>query len=419
MKKYLTLFSLCFLLVNSANADSSFLPGLEFTKLFENDSMIQSVSKNGMAEEPFMNYLNSDHSLGEKATLISALASYFEWKDDDGTEEYFTRYRQAYKQFVESKYKTTIEDPKVPAETRLLYCLLTDFGTSTPSKEKYKALAAELPQSLTAQSVMVIAYAYDILYNDKKQYALLLDLEENYIKPYRATYTQLNGDIPLGVAEECVFEFLPYTQNCEGKLACLCDISNKEGLPGCLIGLSKNYLSKIENKESLPHMATRSDWEELKPLAMGWIKAEEVVIDGLKLSTFEKEALRFLLISQTYNLMCSYNALASYSGDGFSSKIKENAAACKNQAGCILEKIELEQKTALQKAGAKADDLVRSREQQMLFSQSLSKGMGQDAVASAASSTGDGDVYFEDHILQLRTILYYYMLNADKIMEIY
>ncbi|MGY0035439.1 hypothetical protein [Pedobacter sp. NJ-S-72] len=116
--------------------------------------------------------------------MISALASYFEWKDD-ATEEYFTTYTKAYKLFIEGKYKTAIEDPKVPAESRFLYCLLTDFGTSDPSKEKYKALARELPQSLTVQSVMVIAYAYDILYNDKKQYALLRDLEENYVKPYR------------------------------------------------------------------------------------------------------------------------------------------------------------------------------------------------------------------------------------------
>jgi hypothetical protein len=417
MKKYLTLF-LCFMLAKAANADSSFLPGLGFTKLYENDSMIQSVSKNGMAEAPFINYLSSDHSLGEKATLISALASYFEWKDD-ATEEYFTTYKKKYQQFIEGKYKTTIEDPKVPAETRLLYCLLTDFGSSDPSKEKYKALAIELPKSLTAQSVMVIAYAYDILYNDKKQYLLLRDLEENYVKPYRTTYAQLNGDIPLAVAEDCVFDFLPYTQNCEGKLPCLCDTSNKEKLPGCLSELSKNYLNKIENKESLPQMTTRSDWDELKPLAMEWIKAEEVVIDGLKLTAFEKEALRFLLISQTYNLLCSYNALASYSAYSFNDKIKENAVACKNQADCILTKIEQEQKIAIQKAGTKADELAKSKEQQMRFSQSLSKSTGEDAAASAVSSTGDVAIYFEDDVLQLRTILYYYMLHADKIMEIY
>ncbi|MGY0035440.1 hypothetical protein [Pedobacter sp. NJ-S-72] len=139
----------------------------------------------------------------------------------------------------------------------------------------------------------------------------------------------------MGVAEDCVFDFLPYTENCEGKLACLCDINNKEGLPSCLSELSNNYLNKIENKESLPHMATRSDWDELKPLAMQWIKAEGVIIDGLKLTVLEKEALRFLLISQTYNLLCNFNALATYSGYGLNNKIKENAAACKNEGNCI------------------------------------------------------------------------------------
>jgi len=84
-----------------------------------------------------------------------------------------------------------------------------------------------------------------------------------------------------------------------------------------------------------------------------------------------------------------------------------------------LTKIEQEQKIAIQKAGTKADELAKSKEQQMRFSQSLSKSTGEDAAVSAVSSTGDAAIYFEDDVLQLRTILYYYMLHADKIMEIY
>ncbi|MGY0035441.1 hypothetical protein [Pedobacter sp. NJ-S-72] len=55
----------------------------------------------------------------------------------------------------------------------------------------------------------------------------------------------------------------------------------------------------------------------------------------------------------------------------------------------------------------------------MLFSQLISKGTGGEPGAAAASVSGDDDIYFEDNVLQLRTILYYYMLHADKIMEIY
>ena len=184
-------------------ADSSFLPAIEFEYLYANKQkheFFQNISDYGINSDDYLDFLLDDgNTLGEKVALITALASYFEWiKYDDNKynddEQYFEDYMLLFEDLALKAYKVTdMEDKAIPAAIRLLYTLMLDYGTFSPSIEKYNRLAEELPNSLTAQSIKVIAFGYDIIYNDKE--SLIKVYMRDYFEPFDRQWKNYTQDI--------------------------------------------------------------------------------------------------------------------------------------------------------------------------------------------------------------------------------
>ena len=65
-------------------ADSSFLSGLNFPKVYEEkgNNQYNQISEKGISIDNFMSKMkNSEMSLGQKVTLLVALSSYYEWAE--------------------------------------------------------------------------------------------------------------------------------------------------------------------------------------------------------------------------------------------------------------------------------------------------------------------------------------------------
>ena len=208
MKKIVVLFILCLSCNGVLFADSSFLPALEFHYLYPDNEILHDASKNGISEEDYLDFLFSDeNSLGEKVALISALASYFEWIEyddneaNDHEERYFERYTVFFENTVMEKFNVDFLDTQViPNEMILLTVLMKDYETFDPNVKEYDRLAKLLPESLTVQSVKVIAYAYDIVYNDRNE---LIDSYLNqYLNPYNLHFEDYNQDIDVNVHKD-------------------------------------------------------------------------------------------------------------------------------------------------------------------------------------------------------------------------
>lgn len=197
MRKFY-LFIISLFIGSQLFADSTFLPGLEFYYLYRENKFIYGASDNGISEEEYLNFLLSDENpLGEKVALISALASYFEFIDlddnpDKDNENYFETYTALFKEKVRKKYTKT-----TPPSVRLLEVLLDDYQTLDPNITAYDQIAAEMPQSLTAQSVKVIAFAYDVVYN--RRCNRVEKYEDNYLTPYRESWESYERDIDPAV----------------------------------------------------------------------------------------------------------------------------------------------------------------------------------------------------------------------------
>jgi len=212
MKKLLLILALLF--ATESYADSSFLSCFDFEYMYPKDSenyiFFQDVFKNGIEQNTYMDFLLSDtRTFGEKVTLISTLSGYFEFKYESDEEVsgdyippgYFNEYTKAFANTVCQKYQVeTINDKKVPNELKYLYHFMGDFGIFKPDIEKYNKLTKLMPNSLTAQSVKVITFAYFIIYNDKS--FLKDDYYKNYFNPYKANWESYNEDILPKVAKK-------------------------------------------------------------------------------------------------------------------------------------------------------------------------------------------------------------------------
>ena len=208
MKKIVVLFILCLSCNEVLFADSSFLPALEFHYLYPDNGILHDASKNGISEEDYLDFLFSDeNSLGEKVALISALASYFEWieyddnEENDHDERYFEKYTILFENAVMEKFNVDFLNTQVISnEMILLTVLMKDYETFDPNVKEYDRLAELLPESLTVQSVKVIAYAYDIVYNDKNE---SIDTYLNqYLNPYNLHFKDYNQDIDVNVHKD-------------------------------------------------------------------------------------------------------------------------------------------------------------------------------------------------------------------------
>ena len=186
--------ALVLFLGTNAFADSTFLPAFEFCSLYKDNKTITTTKEKGISKSKYLKFLLSNkQTLGEKVALIDALATYFEFIDMDKTPvfyDYFPDYTIAFKQKL-----TKLN--KVSPELHLLETLMDDYLTFTPNIKRYDELAAQMPTSLTAQTIKVLAFAYDILYNRK--WNLIEDYQNKYLSPYNDMWQNYNQDIKLEV----------------------------------------------------------------------------------------------------------------------------------------------------------------------------------------------------------------------------
>jgi hypothetical protein len=183
-------------------ADSTFLSGLDFAKIYESkgNNEFNLIAEKGISVENFINKIkDSESSLGEKVALLNALSSYYEWKDKPKGN--FEMYQQKYISYLKTIYKQDIspQNEALKSEVRLLLQLMADFDTASPKVHIYQMLAEKMPNSLTAQSVSVYAFAYDILYNEKNDFANIQNLKNNYLKPYFDNLENFEDDVPVEV----------------------------------------------------------------------------------------------------------------------------------------------------------------------------------------------------------------------------
>ncbi|MDR1878118.1 MAG: hypothetical protein LBQ64_00965 [Bacteroidales bacterium] len=185
------LISLMFFLTgNVIYADSSFLPAFDFIYLYEDHRLITGTRNEGISEKEYLKFLLSDkHPLGEKVALVEALATYFEFMDVDKNPSYYDYFFDYAKAF---KHKLSKINPASP-ELQLLETLMDDYQTFEPNIKRYNQLADELPESLTMQSIKVIAFAYDLLYNDR--WELVDEYVNNYLHPYKNKWENYSQDI--------------------------------------------------------------------------------------------------------------------------------------------------------------------------------------------------------------------------------
>lgn len=196
MRKIALLIVLLFGTIKLAYADSTFLPALEFHFLYTDNPFIFETSEKGIDEKKYLDFLLSGKNpLGERIALVTALASYFEWMDlndnpDKDDEAYFAKYTAEFKKAMN----------KTPSpELILLATLMDDYQTEHPNIEMYDRLATEMPQSLAAQSVSVIAFAYDVLYNRK--WNSVKEYEDDYLDPYKKLWQSYVKDVDPEVHE--------------------------------------------------------------------------------------------------------------------------------------------------------------------------------------------------------------------------
>jgi hypothetical protein len=191
MKKIL--ITLTFLASLSATADSYFLSALEFESLYSDNHLIYQTQEKGIDELTYFNFLTSpDNMLGEKAALITAFASYFEFNAPEGTDDYFGTYSQYFERYLNSEYND------ISIEMQFLQTLMNNYGTTDPNIEAYNKFAEMMPNSLTVQTVRVVAFAYDIVYNKSRhasqaEYVEMYELD--YYQPYIYNFMNYDEDI--------------------------------------------------------------------------------------------------------------------------------------------------------------------------------------------------------------------------------
>lgn len=214
MKKLISLIFLLSVFLLKANADSSYLSALEFEYLYKDHEVIWGAKERGIEKESFLDFMFSDeNSLGEKVALISALSAYFEFaylhNDRDENEvSYLEAYREEFKTQLMNRCKVdSSKDKNILPEYRLLCLLLDEFDSTNyyllPKVSEYIELVdSELSNSLTAQSVKVITFGYEIIYGHRKTPTIVAMYRNQFHEPYKENWTKYDQDIRPEVSNE-------------------------------------------------------------------------------------------------------------------------------------------------------------------------------------------------------------------------
>ena len=404
-------------------ADSTFLSGLDFAKIYESkgNNEFNLIVEKGISVDNFMNKIkDSGTTLGEKVALLNALSSYYEWKDKP--QGSFAMYQQKYVAYLKTMYKQDIspQNEALKPELRLLLQLMADFDTSSPKVEIYQMLAEKIPNSLTAQSVSVYAFAYDILYNDKNDFANIQNLKNNYLKPYFDNLENFEADVPIEVKTLLIDDFLPYTFDCEGRLKCLVDTSTEKSTTIGLNELSKNIKENINSGTKISNYYS-SEWVDTKTEALKWINLNEKNIDKLKATDLQKAEMNYFFNRKFFELMHNIDYLSvRFSESSLLQEMNKSKSKCKTDAKCAANAYVKSIEANLEKKGITKKDieqLFSAKTQYETAFQDKSSNFGVDAVA------GSGDekprYSFESSFDTLHFLMIYFYTNPEKIGQMY
>ncbi len=308
MKKLITLLILFFSLTVYNKADSSFLSGLEFEYLYEDSDIINITANHGISPEDFSDYLLSEYNtLGEKTALIVSLSSYCEFKLYDNetidAEEYFSERHEDFLMKAKREYEAFAPyENRLPVEINFLLQLLNEYDSFNPDIKEYDNFAKEMPNSLTVQAVKVIAMGYDIIYNDKRDFATRKKYRQQYLFPFESSWKNYNKDIRPGVLEK-VTSWLRFVDDCDRKekgeeLTCYCEINNRDDLYNCLTATNKETIDRIKKAAVEEGLSNREVAEKLKQSVVKSIDLEKDYIESLNTSNLNKAALTYFYLQK-------------------------------------------------------------------------------------------------------------------------
>lgn len=414
---------LSFLFSTPVLADSTFLSGLNFVQVYEQkgDSQYQTIGKNGISVALFLNKINStETSLGEKVALLEAISSYYEWGDKQKGN--FKMYQKAYYSYLTKQFnqKVSTSNKVFKPEIRLILQLMEDYDSTSPNVDAYQSLAEEMPKSLAFQSIAVIAFAYDILYNDKNDFASMQNLKLHVLAPYFKNLNSLDLDVPIEIKELGVDDLLPYTLDCEGRLKCLVDTSTEQAVANGLNELSKTIRENILSGTAISNSYS-SDWVDTKKTAAEWISIEDKNIDKLNIPVIQKAEMKYFFSSQLYKLMHNIDYLTSRFLDStLVIELNKSKAKCKMDAMCAANNYIIRVSTDLEKKGISQKNIEQLTSVKNTYKSEFENKSKNFGLFEAVGSADGEPVYnFENSFDTLHFLMLHYYANPEKITEMY
>lgn len=289
-------------------ADGPFLYSLPFN-VYPEESILVKTPDNGIDYKSFEEYLlNDQNELGKKVALVSGLEVYFIINSDK--KSYFIEYKDKFKQSVEKKYKTSVNNSETPIDLRFIYTLMNDYDTESPKIEEYQKFVKENPQSRTMQTVNVFAFNFNLIWDEEKRdYKSLNDFKENYLDNYFMNFDSMEDDVPADVLIR-VQEISNLGYNCGYHLKCL--VADKEDLVKDLEIKTAFLQHKIANAEPIPMMMVAENASEIGLKAYQWLGSQAQMIQDLKVSDNEKALLNYFVVNETYQFINHIDNLSVY-----------------------------------------------------------------------------------------------------------
>ena len=262
-----------------------------------------------------------------------------------------------------------------------------------------------------------MAYAYDILYNDKNDFKTIQNLKNNYLKPYYDNINNFEQDIPVEVRSICLDELLTYTLNCEDRLNCLVDISTPQSLINGLNELSKTIKNNVKLGIKIGD-AYSSNWTVSKTEALEWINLQEKNVDKLKISDVEKAKMKYFFNSKLYELMHNSNYLSiRYSESSLNNEISKSKSKCKADAICAANEYFSKFSSTLESKGISKKDVEQLNVAKNKFEKKINDSDSDGVIVEIMNN--QQTFTFKNTYDTLHYLMLYFYLNPDKINEMY
>lgn len=306
MKKVIFILILFTFFTFQIKADGSFLESLRFHYLYEDQYPFDKMREEGISPEEFADYLLSYHkTIGEKAALVCMLSNYCEYhintenkEEESYRKKYFSSKTNYFREIVQEKYHGI----NIPLEIEFLLLLMQEFESYNPNVSAFTSIADKLSNSLTVQSTKVITMAYDIVYNDRRDFDTRKKFRNDYLRLYQAKWESYHQDIHKEVYDD-VMSWTEFVDDCDNKtngeeLACYCEINNEQDLIECLNETNREMITRIQNATIKADLKDSNTPENLKKSILKSIELEQNFISTLNTSQLNKAAALYFYLNQ-------------------------------------------------------------------------------------------------------------------------